>query len=177
MMMWFYMYYQNSECPSVSAVPAQCQGHLYFSLSTLLLKAGKGCALGLGLPLKQVKILVSHVERENMDRTKDSLLVLENHAASRSDLCQMCLILGFACSAQHLLTLLLFPFRVRAGRLNCHPRYGVYSTAKPCLWEGERADPQQYRGLDLCKGRRNTHSIHSLYSASLAVPWCEALLQ
>lgn len=84
------------------------------------------------------KIVLSCVERENIDRTKDSLLVLENRAASGSDPCP---VLGFACSAQHLLTLLLFPFRVRAGSRECRLRYGVYSTAKPYLWEGEGADP------------------------------------
>lgn len=113
-----------------------------FSLSTFLLKAGKGGALELGLPLKQVLQKFSCSCREGKHgQDKDNLLVLENHIASGSDPCQMCLVLAFACSAQHLLTLLLFPFRVRAGRLHCNLRYGVYSTAKCCLWEGKRADP------------------------------------
>lgn len=133
--------------------------------------AGTGAASEAG----DTKILLSHVERENIDRTKDSLLVLENHAASGSDPCHVCVVLGFAGSAQHLLTFFLFPFR--AGFPDCHPRYGVYSTAKPCLGRGEGRSLSNTEVWICARGGRSTLSTHSPYCASLAVPRCEALLQ
>lgn len=98
------MYYQNSECPSVSAVGDQCLPSvraISVSPSALSFEGWKGLCTGTGAASEagDRKILFSPVERENMDRTKDSLLVLENHAASGSDPCQMCCVLGFAFSA------------------------------------------------------------------------------
>lgn len=58
-------------------------------------KAIKGCGAGMGLLLKQV--IQKHswcvAERENIDRRKEDLQALENHAASGSGPCQMCHVL------------------------------------------------------------------------------------
>lgn len=133
-----------------------------------LLKDGKGCALELGLPLKQVIQKFScHVERENMDRTMDSLLVLETMLPLDLTLARCALFWALPAQPNTFSPSFCFLSESELEDLTATP--GMVCTALPSsvCGKGRGQIPEQHRGLGQCKGREE----HTAPTASTLPAW------